>query len=115
MQTALEPVTTYFQSVSSTTNPFVPIFLTYSSYYQFSISPISLEFAARGIGNTTITASRLVGLDQFANEQSREALVDVLVQYEYGAMLTPPTNYTLLESDTQGGPGQASVTPAWVR
>ena len=115
LKEALKPVADYFESVSSDSNPFTPAYLPFDNFHAVSTSSLLVDFSNRGIGNTTINASRLIPRKHFADAKDRKELVDALVKHPYGAFLTPPSSYKLPESDLEGGPGQAAVTPAWVR
>lgn len=59
-------------------------------------------------------ASRLVPRAVFEKSNSQKVLVDALIQQSYGGFLTPLFKFQLPKSDQPGGPGEASVTPAWV-
>lgn len=65
-------------------------------------------------GISIIQSSRLVPKENFATEEKREELADALSEVRYGALMVTPYGYDLPESDRPGGPGEASVTPAWV-
>lgn len=113
-EASLKPITDFFTSVSSDSANFTKVITTLPNYYSFQTSTINQGFVARGIGYMAVQASRLIPETMFKDESSQQSLVDVLVQQPYGAMLTPPRKFNLPASDQKGGPGESSVTPAWV-
>lgn len=111
---SLQPVTEFFKAVSTDSVKFTKSITTLPSYYDFQNSPINTDFVARGIGYMAAQASRLIPRQIFEKSDSQKVLVDALVRQPYGGFFTPPSKFQLPKSDQPGGPGEASVTPAWV-
>jgi hypothetical protein len=85
------------------------------NYWDFLHTPAIQYIGGLIDGISVAQASRLVPRENFETEEKRHELVDTLSSMPYGINMVPPVAYDLPESDQQGGPGEASVTPAWVR
>ncbi|PKY02580.1 isoamyl alcohol oxidase [Aspergillus campestris IBT 28561] len=86
---------------------------TVESYWEFLQSP-AMQFIGGLIDGISVAqSSRLVLKENFGTESKRQELTDVLSNMPYGINMVAPLGYELPESDQPGGPGEASVTPAW--
>jgi hypothetical protein len=110
---SLKPVTDYFESLAWAA-PYVVNITTLPNHWAAQNTPELLGFLASEAGISLTRSSRLVPRENFKTEESQEQLVDVLVQRPWSAVLGTPTAFQLPASDMPGGPGESSVTPAWV-
>jgi hypothetical protein len=110
---SLKPLSDYFESVSTPSNPFTPRFEIVGSHWELQNHPDLVGFVAANAGMSKAMASRLILRDNVRTQEKREELVDVLVLKGWSALLAAPTAFKLPESDLPGGPGQAAVTPVW--
>lgn len=94
--------------------PFGVDISTVENYWEFVQSPATQMISSLIDGISVAQASRLVPKENFATECKRKELVDVLTDIPYGLNMVGPVGYEVPESDKPGGPGEASVTPAWV-
>ncbi|RFU74754.1 isoamyl alcohol oxidase [Trichoderma arundinaceum] len=110
---SLKPVTDYFASFTSSNATI--LFKTLPSQWAAQNDPVLLAFLSPEAGVSLTRASRLVPRKNFDGEEAQKKIVDVLMANSFGwaAVIASPTNYTLPESDKPGGPGEASITPAW--
>lgn len=111
---SLKPITDYFESVETADVPFVASVTLLESHWAAQNTPELLGFLGFEAGVTLTRSSRLVPREKFKTSKGRAELVDVLIQYPWAAVLGAPTMFELPESDLPGGPGESSVTPAWV-
>lgn len=87
---------------------------TVENYWEFLQSP-AIQFIGGLIDGISVAqSSRLVLKENFETESKRQELTDVLSNMPFGINMVAPLGYELPESDQPGGPGEASVTPAWV-
>lgn len=87
---------------------------TVDNYWEYLQLPVVKYVSGQVDGLSIIQSSRLVPVEHFETEAKRTELIDVLSEMSYGALMVTPYGYDLPESDQPGGPGEASVTPAWV-
>jgi hypothetical protein len=111
---SLKPLTDYFESVSSETAPYSVTIEVLPSHWAAQNTPMLLGFLASEAGVSLTRSSRLVPREKFQTPEGQAELVDVLVANGWTSILGTPTAFNLSESDLPGGPGYASVTPAWV-
>ncbi|KLJ08066.1 hypothetical protein EMPG_16486 [Blastomyces silverae] len=86
---------------------------TVANYWEFLRTPAMQYFGVLVNGISIAQASRLVTDKNFKNKGKREELTDVLSKMTYGLNMVAPYAVDLPDSDKPGGPGEASVTPAW--
>ncbi|QSS54216.1 FAD binding domain-containing protein [Histoplasma capsulatum var. duboisii H88] len=86
---------------------------TVANYFEFSNTPVMQYFSSLVNGISIAQASRLVTDKNFKNKGKRRELIDVLSEMRYGLNMVTPYAVNLPNSDKPGGPGEASVTPAW--
>lgn len=87
---------------------------TVESYWEFLQSPAFQFISGLIDGISVAQSSRLVLKENFGTESKRQELTDVLSNMPFGINMVAPHGYELPKSDQPGGPGEASVTPAWV-
>ncbi|OJD14025.1 hypothetical protein AJ78_05596 [Emergomyces pasteurianus Ep9510] len=86
---------------------------TVENYWEFLKTPAMQYIGALVNGISIAQASRLVTDKNFKNKGKRRELTEVLSNMRYGLNMVTPYAFDLPESDQPGGPGEASVTPAW--
>lgn len=87
---------------------------TVENYWEFLQNP-AIQFIGGLIDGISVAqSSRLVLKENFITKYKRQELTDVLSNIPFGINMVAPYGYKLPESDQPGGPGEASVTPAWV-
>ena len=111
---SLEPVTQYLESWASKTSPLVLNITALPSFWAAKNAPELVTFLNTEAGVSLTRSSRLVPRENFRGKKNQKELVDVLLQHPWASVLGAPTRFTLPESDKAGGPGEASITPAWV-
>lgn len=113
---SLKPVTDYLTSFPSSNTTLVSEFKTLPNQWAAQNDPVLLAFLSPESGVSLTRSSRLVPRQNFQGEEAQKEVVDALMTNSFGwaAVIASPTNYTLPESDKPGGPGEASITPAWV-
>lgn len=112
---SLKPVTDYLASLPGSEN-LTSIFKTLPNQFSAQNDPVLLSILQGEAGVSLTRSSRLVPKKNFQTADGQKAIVDALMtnKFGWGAVIASPTNYTLAESDQPGGPGEASVSPAWV-
>lgn len=85
------------------------------SYWEFYNSDAAQLLASVGVGTSSAYASRLIPKSLV---EEKTTLAKTFKQMNkagtpFGLLLVTPSAYDLPESDRPGGPGEASVTPAW--
>ncbi|KAK1249091.1 hypothetical protein MKX07_002607 [Trichoderma sp. CBMAI-0711] len=112
---SLKPVTDYLESFPSSNETLISQFKTLSSQWAAQNDPVLLGFLLPEAGVSLTRSSRLVPRSNFHGEEAQKQLVDFLMSqnFRWSVVLGTPTKYILPESDRPGGPGEASVTPAW--
>lgn len=94
-----------------------------SGYHEFINTPFVKAFnVLNNVGVSLV--SRLIPKTQFADAKTQADLTSALGQIVAGGkpnalipfyvLFVPPSSFDLPDSDKAGGPGAASVTPAWV-
>ncbi|OAX79350.1 hypothetical protein ACJ72_06331 [Emergomyces africanus] len=86
---------------------------TVKNYWEFLQTPAMQYIGALVNGISIAQASRLVTDKSFKNKGKRKELTEVLSNMRYGLNMVTPYAFNLPETDKPGGPGEASVTPAW--
>lgn len=112
---SLKPVTDYLESLPGSEN-LITDFRTLPNQFTAQNDPALLSILLPEAGVSLTRSSRLVPKKNFQTADGQKALVDALMEnkFGWGAVIASPTNYTLAESDQPGGPGESSVSPAWV-
>lgn len=87
---------------------------TVENYWEFLQTPAIQYIGALINGISIAQASRLVTDRNFNSKGKRQELTEVLTSLPYGLNMVTPYAFNLPKSDHPGGPGEASVTPAWV-
>lgn len=87
---------------------------TVENYWEFLQSPAMKFIGGLIDGISVAQSSRLVLKENFRTGHKRQELTDVLSNMPFGINMVTPYGYELPDSDQAGGPGEASVTPAWV-
>jgi hypothetical protein len=87
---------------------------TVPNYWAYFTSPGAQLLG--GVTNSLSVAmsSRLIPRENFEGTANQQQLSDTLSSKLFGILMVTPAAYELPESDLPGGPGEASVTPAWV-
>jgi hypothetical protein len=113
-QASLKPVTDYFATFPS--NNAVIIFKTLPNQWAAQNDPVLLALLSPESGVSLTRSSRLMPRQNFQSDDGQQQIVNNLMTNSFGwaAVIASPTNYTLPVSDQPGGPGEASITPAWV-
>ncbi|KAH7304249.1 hypothetical protein B0I35DRAFT_454763 [Stachybotrys elegans] len=112
-ENSVKPLRDYLESVASDSNPLTINITTVPSHWAVVNTPVSLAFIALEAGTSRTRSSRLVPRENFQTAEGRKQLVDVIEGMNWATILGTPTAFALPESDLPGGPGYASVTPAW--
>lgn len=111
---SFKPLTDFAGPRNNGSLPFGVDVSTVENYWEFVQNPATQMISGLIDGISVAQASRLVPRQNFENECKREELVDVLMDIPYGLNMVGPIGYEVPKSDRPGGPGEASVTPAWV-
>ncbi|CZR69907.1 uncharacterized protein PAC_19807 [Phialocephala subalpina] len=111
---SMQPVLNYTDWLQSQGVTVTANVTTLANYWEFYNEPISQLLGAVGVGTGTAYASRLLPKSSFEGS-GKDALAAVLKQSSTtaGMLLVGPASYNIPESDQPGGPGEASITPAW--
>lgn len=111
---SMKPLTDFAQPRNNGSLRFGVNVTTVENYWEFLQSP-AMQFIGGLIDGISVAqSSRLVLKENFGTEAKRQELTDVLSNMPFGINMVAPHGYELPESDQPGGPGEASVTPAWV-
>lgn len=111
---SMKPLTDFAQPRNNGSLRFGVDVTTVENYWEFLQSP-AIQFIGGLIDGISVAqSSRLVLKENFGTESKRQELTDVLSNMPFGINMVAPHGYELPESDQPGGPGEASVTPAWV-
>ncbi|KAK5995931.1 FAD-linked oxidoreductase OXR2-like protein [Cladobotryum mycophilum] len=111
-QASLKPVIDYFKSFTSNATLVIDI-RTLPNQHAAQNDPVLLGFLSPEAGVSLTRSSRLVPRRNFQGAEAQKQIVDILMTNGWAAVIASPTNHTLPESDKPGGPGEASITPAW--
>lgn len=111
---SMKSLTDFAEPLNNGTLRFGVNVTTVENYWEFLQSPAIQYVGSLIDGISVAQSSRLVPKENFGTESKREELIDVLSNMPYGINMVAPFGYELPESDQPGGPGEASVTPAWV-
>lgn len=111
---SMKPLADFARPRNNGSLPFGVDVKTVQNYWEFVQDPSTKLISGMIDGISVAQASRLVPKQNFATESKRQELVDVLSDIPYGINMVGPVGYEVPESDLPGGPGEASVTPAWV-
>ncbi|KAL7815410.1 FAD-binding domain-containing protein [Trichoderma aethiopicum] len=111
---SLKPVTDYLESSPSSNGTLVSQFNPLPSQWQND--PVLLGFLLPEAGVSLTRSSRLVPRSNFQGDEAQKRFVDFLMSqdFQWSVVLGAPIKYDLPESYGPGGPGEASVMPAWV-
>ncbi|KAI9163703.1 isoamyl alcohol oxidase [Paramyrothecium foliicola] len=110
---SLKPLHDYLAAESPESTPPIVSITTLPSHWAAQNAPELLAFLASEAGISMTRSSRLVPRKNFQSPEGQKELVDVLAAKGWASVLGTPTAFKLPESDLPGGPGEASVTPAW--
>ena len=112
---SMKPLMDFAQPLNNGTLRFGVDVTTVGNYWEFLQTP-AIQYVGKLIDGISVAqASRLVPQENFGTEAKRQELTEVLSSMPYGINMVAPYGFDLPESDQPGGPGEASVTPAWVR
>ena len=111
---SMKPLTDFAQPRNNGSLRFGVDVTTVDNYWEFLQSPAIQYIGGLIDGISVAQSSRLVLKENFETEAKRQELTDVLSKIPFGINMVAPHGYELPESDQPGGPGEASVTPAWV-
>ncbi|KAL7945855.1 hypothetical protein V8C42DRAFT_321755 [Trichoderma barbatum] len=111
---SLKPLTDYLKSLPNS-GSLVSIIKTQPNQLAAQNDAALMAILLPEAGVSLTRSSRLVPKKNFQTAAGRKAVVDALEKntFGWGAIMGAPTNYTLPKSDLPGGPGEASVSPAW--
>lgn len=122
-EASMEPVTSFFSSISNLNLAVVNSVTTIPSYYTFFTGAGSSLQNLNG--NSVALSSRIIPSTNFesaSQNATSEAIYDIFAADQSNNTLpliplficiTAPSTYQVPESDLPGGPGASAVTPAW--
>lgn len=111
---SMKPLIDFAQPLNNGSLRFGIDVTTVDNYWEFLQTPAIQYIGGLIDGVSVAQSSRLVPHENFATEEKRQELTEVLSEMPYGINMVGPYAFDLPESDQTGGPGESSVTPAWV-
>jgi hypothetical protein len=110
---SLAPLVAYLETIATEENPLTNVIEVLPNQYAAQTTEELTALLVTEAGVSLTRSSRLLPRSLFQTEEGQSSIVDILITRPWLTLLVAPVGYELPESDKPGGPGYASITPAW--